>query len=71
LDWPRNRSSQEAQKQELLSMLDHLQKYHFNTVLFQVPGNRGDGRFYHSNIEPMSSWLLPEATDVLRSIRWR
>ncbi len=56
LDWPRNRSSQEAQKQELLSMLDNLQQYHFNTVLFQVRA-RGEV-FYHSNIEPMSSLVI-------------
>lgn len=56
LDWPRNRISQEAQKQELLSMLDQLQKYHFNTVLFQVRA-RGEV-FYQSKIEPMSSLVI-------------
>jgi len=55
LDWPRNRTSQEIQKKELLSILDDLQKNNFNTVMFQVRA-RGEV-LYDSKIEPMSSLI--------------
>lgn len=56
LDWPRNRTSHEVQKQELTAMLDSLHMLRFNTVLFQVRG-RGEV-MYRSVLEPMSSLLV-------------
>src|SRR5690554_438121 len=56
LDWPRNRASQESQKRELITILDSLKKYNFNTVMFQVRA-RGEV-FYHSKIEPLSSLVV-------------
>lgn len=53
LDWPRNRMSADAQKRELIAILDKLQKLNFNTVIFQVRA-RGEV-FYDSKIEPMAS----------------
>lgn len=55
LDWPQNRTSAEAQKRELIVILDNLQKHNFNTVIFQVRA-RGEV-LYKSNIEPMSSLI--------------
>lgn len=59
LDWPRNRTSHEAQKRELTTMLDNLQKHNFNTVMFQVR-SRGEV-MYRSVVEPMSSLIIPAA----------
>lgn len=56
LDWPRNRLSHEQQKKELISILDNLKKWNFNTVLFQVRA-RGEV-LYDSKIEPMSSLIV-------------
>src|SRR5690554_5403411 len=56
LDWPRNRSSREMQKNELISILDDLKKNNFNTVMFQVRA-RGE-LMYESIIEPMSSLII-------------
>ena len=56
LDWPRNRTSQESQKRELITILDSLKKHNFNTVLFQARA-RGEV-FYNSNIEPLSSIIV-------------
>lgn len=53
LDWPHNKNSAEAQKKELIDILDNLKKHNFNTILFQVRG-RGEV-MYKSSIEPMSS----------------
>lgn len=61
LDWPRNRTSREEQKRELVEILDDLKRHNFNTVLFQVRG-RGEV-LYRSNIEPMSS-LIVEGKDA-------
>lgn len=55
LDWPHNRTSREVQQRELISILDSLQRYNFNTVFFQVRA-RGEV-FYLSEIEPMSSLI--------------
>lgn len=55
LDWPRNRTNPEIQKQELISILDSLKSHNFNTVMFQVRA-RGEV-FYDSEIEPMSSLI--------------
>ena len=57
LDWPRNRTSQELQKKELIAILDSLKRYNFNTVFFQVRA-RGEV-FYISEIEPISSLIVP------------
>ena len=59
LDWPRNRTSQAAQKRELVEMLDSLQKHRFNTVMFQVRA-RGEV-LYRSAVEPMSSLIVSSA----------
>lgn len=56
LDWPRNKTSSEAQKRELIALLDNLQKHNFNTVIFQVRA-RGEV-FYDSKIEPMASIIV-------------
>lgn len=56
LDWPHNRTSQNEQKRELISILDNLKKNNFNTVMFQVRA-RGEV-FYSSRIEPMSSLVV-------------
>ncbi len=56
LDWPHNRTSREAQQNELIAILDSLKRHHFNTVLFQVRG-RGEV-LYRSKIEPMSSLVV-------------
>lgn len=53
LDWPRNKTSQNEQKKELISILDELKKSNFNTVIFQARA-RGEV-FYTSRIEPMST----------------
>lgn len=57
LDWPRNHKNVEVQKRELITILDSLQRHHFNLVLFQVRG-RGEV-LYHSKVEPMSSLIAP------------
>jgi len=57
LDWPTNRTSHEAQKRELIQILDNLQKHHFNTVMFQVR-SRGEV-MYPSSLEPLSSLIIP------------
>lgn len=59
LDWPRNRTSVEAQKRELTMILDKLKEHNFNTVIFQVRG-RGEV-LYHSGIEPMSTFIASSA----------
>ena len=58
LDWPRNRTSLETQKKELITILDELQKNNFNTVMFQVRA-RGEV-LYDSSIEPLSSLIIRE-----------
>ena len=57
LDWPRNRTSVDVQKRELIDILDKLKRYNFNTVFFQVR-SRGE-LFYKSGIEPMSTLIAP------------
>lgn len=56
LDWPKNRLNQQVQKEELTAILDSLQKWNFNTILFQVR-SRGEV-LYKSDIEPMSSLIV-------------
>ena len=57
LDWPKNRTDIDTQKRELISILDNLKKYNFNTVFFQAR-TRGEV-LYQSVIEPMSSVIAP------------
>lgn len=53
LDWPRSKSGVQAQKQELIRILDDLKALNFNVVLFQA---RNSGEvLYKSKIEPMYS----------------
>ena len=55
LDWPVQRTSVKAQKEQLKNILDKLQEANFNTVLFQA---RAQGYvFYRSKIEPLSSYF--------------
>ena len=58
LDWPLNRTSDVAQKKELIDILDNLKKHNFNTILFQVRG-RGEVMF-KSKVEPMSSLIAKD-----------
>lgn len=58
LDWPVQRTSVKAQKEQLKNILDKLQEANFNTVLFQA---RAQGYvFYRSKIEPLSSYFNHE-----------
>jgi len=51
LDWPRNKVSVEAQKRELIAILEDLKQLNINTVIFQT---RTSGEvLYKSRIEPM------------------
>ena len=51
LDWPKNKLSVDAQKNELVQLLDELKNLNFNMVLFQT---RTNGEvLYRSQIEPM------------------
>ncbi|MFA6838806.1 MAG: family 10 glycosylhydrolase [Dysgonamonadaceae bacterium] len=56
LDWPKNNTSVESQKRELIQILDKLQQYNFNTIFFQVR-SRGEV-MYKSKYEPMSSLIV-------------
>lgn len=51
LDWPKNMFSVDAQKNELIQLLDELKGLHINMVLFQTRTN--DEVLYRSQIEPM------------------
>ena len=57
LDWPTNRTDIGVQKRELITILDKLKEYNFNTVFFQAR-TRGEV-LYRSVIEPMSSVVAP------------
>jgi len=55
LDWPAKTTSVQAQKNELIKILDQLKAENFNTVLFQT---RAQGSvFYRSRIEPLSPYF--------------
>ncbi|MBB4037691.1 uncharacterized lipoprotein YddW (UPF0748 family) [Dysgonomonas hofstadii] len=55
LDWPTQNTSVQAQKDELIKILDQLKAENFNTVLFQT---RAQGAvFYRSKIEPLSPYF--------------
>ena len=53
-DWPSS-SNVTSQKSELTAILDSLQAWHFNAVMFQV--RPACDAFYQSSIEPWSNWL--------------
>ncbi len=56
IDWPSAPGMPvEKQKEELISMLNTLEKLHFNAVIFQIRP-AGDA-FYKSETEPWSHWL--------------
>lgn len=55
LDWPQKGKTVEEQKQELIDILDQLQAYNFNLVLFQVRA-QGDA-FYNSKTMGKSKYF--------------
>lgn len=55
LDWPSTKSNAEAQKSELILLLDRLQTLNFNAVILQVRPNAD--AFYASALEPWSIFL--------------
>jgi uncharacterized lipoprotein YddW (UPF0748 family) len=58
LDWPMQGVSASAQKEQLINILDQLQKANFNVVLFQA---REQGyTLYKSKIEPLSPYFNHE-----------
>jgi len=58
IDWPTQKGNTEAQKKELLQMLDSLRSCHINTIIFQTRPTAD--AFYHSSIEPWSAYLTGE-----------
>ncbi|MFA6885240.1 MAG: family 10 glycosylhydrolase, partial [Paludibacteraceae bacterium] len=58
IDWPTNKGNVEAQKKEMLRMLDSLAANHINTVIFQA--RPCSDAFYQSDIEPWSAYLTGE-----------
>ena len=57
IDWPSRAAvgHSEAQKQELIAMLDTLQSLNMNAVVFQVRPTAD--ALYYSPLEPLSNWL--------------
>jgi uncharacterized lipoprotein YddW (UPF0748 family) len=56
IDWPSAPGMPvDKQQEELISMLNTLEEYHFNAVIFQIRP-AGDA-FYKSSTEPWSHWL--------------
>ncbi len=57
IDWPSREAvgHSEQQKQELLAMLDTLEKLKMNAVVFQVRSTAD--ALYYSDLEPLSHWL--------------
>lgn len=56
IDWPTQAGlSVEQQKQEMISLLDHVVSYNMNTVIFQIRPTAD--AFYKSKFEPYSHWL--------------
>lgn len=57
IDWPSAEAvgHSDLQQQEMLQLLDSLQRLHFNTVIFQIRPTAD--AFYRSDMEPLSSWL--------------
>ena len=54
LDWPSS-SNVSSQKNQLITILNTLESYHFNAIIFQV--RPACDAFYDSKIEPWSNWL--------------
>ncbi len=55
LDWPGTKGNAEAQKQELIILLDNCKSLNMNAVVLQVRPNAD--AFYNSSIEPWSIYL--------------
>ena len=55
IDWPSQKGNTEAQKKELIQMLDSLRHCNINTVIFQARPT--SDAFYESSIEPWSVFL--------------
>lgn len=56
IDWPSSSTlSSDAQKKEMTSLLDLVNAYHLNTVVFQI--RPAADAFYPSTLEPWSQWL--------------
>lgn len=55
LDWPTTKSNPDAQKSELIAILNHCQSLNFNAVILQVRPTAD--AFYPSALEPWSSYL--------------
>jgi uncharacterized lipoprotein YddW (UPF0748 family) len=59
IDWPSSsKLSVEAQKREMIELLDLAKSYKLNTIVFQVRPSAD--AFYPSSIEPWSQWLNGE-----------
>lgn len=55
MDWPRNTSSAEVQKQEFVEYLDLFKKYNVNMVVVQIRPMAD--AFYESSLEPWSEYI--------------
>jgi uncharacterized lipoprotein YddW (UPF0748 family) len=55
IDWPSKKGDTEAQKKEMLLMLDSLRSCNINTVIFQARPT--SDAFYNSPLEPWSTYL--------------
>lgn len=55
IDWPRNKTNPEVQKQEFIEYLDLFKQYNVNTVIMQV--RPCADAFYNSSLEPWSQYL--------------
>ncbi|GAB1415457.1 family 10 glycosylhydrolase [Paludibacter sp.] len=55
IDWPKNRGNVIEQQNDLVQMLNRLQKLNFNTVVFQVRPSAD--ALYYSTLEPWSKYL--------------
>ena len=58
LDWPATKNNAEAQKSELISLLNLSQSLNFNAVIFHIRPNAD--AFYASELEPWSYFLTGE-----------
>ena len=55
IDWPRNKTNPEVQKQEFIEYLDLFKQHNINTVIMQV--RPCADAFYNSSLEPWSQYL--------------
>ncbi len=58
IDWPSQKGNTDAQKKELILILDSLKSNNINTVIFQA--RPASDAFYNSTIEPWSVYLTGE-----------